>query len=78
MCVCDAGGSWYIVQCVNIEWKCNFAVVEWSKTNYRGISLFNSTGKLFYYIKIELRGSTLSTSDMQFVFKTTFQQQCVV
>ena len=37
--------------------------------NYRGISLFNSIGKLFDYIIIELSGSTLSTSDMQFGFK---------
>ena len=37
--------------------------------NYRGISLFNSMCKLFDYVIIELSGTSLSTSDMQFGFK---------
>ena len=37
--------------------------------NYRGVSVFNSTHKLFDYVIIDLCGDSLSTSDMQYGYK---------
>ena len=37
--------------------------------NYRGISLYNSTYKLYDYVIIELCKDSFSTSEMQFGFK---------
>ena len=41
-----------------------------SADNYRGISLLNSIAKVFDYVIIELFGSSLQTTDMQFAYKS--------
>ena len=38
--------------------------------NYRGISLFNSTAKVFDYVIIDLFGGSLQTTDMQFAYES--------
>ena len=54
---------------ITITKDIKYYISSTGSTNYRGISLFNATRKIYEYAILSISNKCFQTSDMQFVYK---------